>query len=680
MKKKYKENTSERSALIELKKLSKEIKKHNYYYHSLDSPKITDQKYDKLVKRYNNLEKKFPNIKIKNNPNILVGSKPLKRFAKIKHMTPMLSLANAFTSEDLKEFIKRIKKYIHDEKYSFIFYCEPKIDGLSINLTYENGKLKYATTRGDGVIGEDVIENIKTISDIPIKIKNKNFPNNLELRGEIFLEKNDFIIINKLLADDEKFSNPRNAAAGSIRQLDKNITRQRPLKFIAHGIGYSSKEYFSLENFYKDLKSWGFKINKYNKIVKNIDEMENYHQYINSIRSSLPYDIDGLVYKLDNVVLQKRLGYVGKNPRWAIAYKFKSEKALTRILKIDLQVGRTGAITPVARLEPINIGGVIVSNATLHNFDEIKKKDVRENDIVEIQRAGDVIPQILSVVNKSSKRKSLILPPKNCPICKNKVIKDKDETVIRCNNYYQCDAQQIERIIHFVSKKAFNIEGLGEKQINLLWKLKYIRKTSDIFILHKFKEKIADLEGWGELSVSNLINSIEKSSYIEIKNFIYALGIRYVGEINAEILSKQFLSIENFLKNSKYKENLNDIDGLGPKVVISITEFLNESINLNEINKLISLCKIKKYNKVVIDSPFNNKSIIFTGKLLEMSREEAKKTATDIGAKISSTISSKTDYLIYGDKPGSKLKKAKELNIKILNEKEWKNIINKLNL
>ena len=675
MSKKISDKIEEKKILDELINLKVEIKKHNKLYHKNDNPEISDYDFDKLIKRNDYLEKKFPHLKLKDSPSSIVGSRTSNKFSKNKHLLPMLSLNNAFNDDDIGEFIKRIRKYINDENVELFFSCEPKIDGLSINLTYESGKLVLACTRGDGYEGENVTENIKTIKDVPIKLIGNNHPKSIEIRGEVFLEKNDFLNLNNSLDEKDKFSNPRNAAAGSIRQLDKSITSSRPLKFIAHGIGFTSKKYNKLNFVFEDMLSWGLKIGKENFVAKSTDEMLQYYDKINSKRSNFQYDIDGIVYKLNDISLQNRLGFVGKSPRWAIAYKFASLKANTKIKAIDIQVGRTGAITPVARLDPINIGGVIVSNATLHNFDEIIKKDIRVNDLVEIQRAGDVIPQVLKVINKSKKRSDKFIIPKKCPICKNELIKDEDETILRCTNYYQCEAQLIEKIIHFISKKALNIDGIGENQIKFFWENSLLKKPSDIFLLYKFKEKITNLDGWGELSYNNLITNINKSKKVELQKFIYSLGIRYVGEINAQILSSHFVSIDKFINKAKKIENLEDIDGLGPKVIKSITNFLNNAFNTEELKRITKQCKILNYERISSSSKFNNKNIMFTGKLNLMSREEAKKRALELGAKISSSINSKTDYLICGEKAGSKLKKAKDLKIPILTEEEWMSMI-----
>ena len=565
----------EKTIKKELQKLAKEIKQHNTFYHKLDKPIIPDDEFDKLVIKYNLLEKKFPKLKIKNSPNYYVGSKMLEKFSKVNHKAPMLSLSNAYNYKDIEDFIKRIKKYIINEDISFSFCCEPKIDGLSINLTYQNGKLILGSTRGDGKIGENVTENIVNIDGIPSKLKDINIPEIIEIRGEIFLEKKDFLKLNEKLNDNEKFSNPRNAAAGSVRQLNKNITKSRPLKFIAHGIGKCSKEYFNLNSIYEDMVSWGFKRNTYFHLCKTSKEMEIYYKKIDQLRSKIPYDIDGVVFKINDVNIQKRLGYVGKNPRWAIAYKFASEKASTYIKNIEYQVGRTGAVTPVARLSPVSIGGVMISNVTLHNFDEIKKKDIRINDKVEIQRAGDVIPHVLRIIKENKKRNEIISVPSNCPVCKKQLTKDIEEAVLRCNNYNSCEAQLKERLIHFVSKKGFNIVGMGSKQIKLFWKLNLVKKASDIFYLDNYKKQIVNLEGWGEKSYNNLVENIEKSKKIDLDKFLFSLSIRYVGETNSQILSKHFISIKNLINNFNKISSLSNIGGLGPKAIHSIYEYFN---------------------------------------------------------------------------------------------------------
>ncbi len=659
-----------------LKQLAQLINEHNIHYHLNDNPVISDKEFDKLVLENSNLEKKYPNLILKNGPNKNVGGKLKSKFKKIKHKSPMLSLANAFDFNEFKEFDDRIKKYLNIESEKKLDYiCEAKIDGLSLNLTYYNGKLISAATRGDGRIGEDVINNISNIKNIPKKLFG-NFPKYIEIRGEIFLNRNDFKKINSKLDEKNKFANPRNAAAGSLRQLDFKISRSRPLKFLAHGVGYSSTEFNYFDEFYVNLEKWGIKKNNIFLRSSNMHSIFKFYNNINDDRSNLDYDIDGLVVKLNNINNQKRLGNVGKNPRWAIALKFSAEKAKTQINDIDFQVGRTGSITPVARLKSINLGGVVISNATLHNFDEIEKKGIQIGDTVEIQRAGDVIPQIVRVIKKTEGKSKIISPPDKCPVCESKTFKEQNEAVLRCINTYGCNAQIISQIIHFVGKKALNIDGFGEKQVKQFYELKLIKNVSDIFLLKNNKLKIEKLEGWGELSYKNLINSIEKSKNIDLDKFIYSLGIRFIGEINSEILAKEFKKVDNFILASKKTDILSNIDGLGPKAVNAIKDFFSYKQNILLLEKLVKHLNINEDKKENTNNFFNNKNLVFTGSLTSISRDEAKYLAKQVGAKILSNVSKTTDYVIVGEKAGVKSKKAKELNISILNETEFLNKIN----
>ncbi len=653
-----------------LSELAKEIDIHNNLYHNLDKPKITDAEYDKLIKENNDLENKYPHLILDNSPNKFVGSKIKNKFEKINHLSQMYSLGNAFNKNDIIEFIKRTHKFLNsDENNNFKFLCEPKIDGLSLNLTYKKGNLISAATRGDGFIGENVTENIKKIKSIPLKLISE-YPDVIEIRGEVFINKNDFKTINDSLSEKDKFANPRNAAAGSLRQLNTFISHSRPLKFIAHGIGDSSLNYNTFNDYYKYLKKWNIPTNHNNIFCFTADEIMKFYEKIGKIRNEIQYDIDGLVIKIDNINLQKRLGYVGKNPRWAIALKFSAEKATTKIEEIDFQVGRTGAITPVARLNPVNIGGVIVSNASLHNFDEISKKNINILDTIEIERAGDVIPYVTKLIKKNSNSKK-ILPPKLCPVCKSKTIRDIGESVLRCSNKYGCYAQKIGRLIHFISKKGLSIDGFGEKQITQFYDLKFINKYEDIFQIENYKEEIVKLEGWGQLSFNNLVNSINNSKEINLERFIYSLGIRYIGEINSEILAKEFKNLEEIILSTKKLDKLNNIDGLGPKVILSLRDFFSNIDNLQSVRKLQNILKINNNYKITKKNYFTGANIVFTGSLSSLSRDEAKYIAKKKGARILSAISKNTDYLIIGEKAGSKLKKAELLGIKIITEKEF---------
>ncbi len=666
----------EKKIIKRLEELAYLIKKHNYNYHTLDKPKISDQEFDKLVIENDTLEKKHTNLILKNSPNKNYGSKIKNNFKKIIHESQMYSLANAFENNDVKEFVKRSVKFLNfnnDDDFQYI--CEPKIDGLSLNLVYKNGKLISAGTRGNGFIGEDVTENILNIKNIPLELK-KSFPDFIEIRGEVFLNKIDFEKLNSKLENKSKFANPRNAAAGSLRQLDISISQSRPLKFIPHGIGKCSVDFENIENYYNQLKNWNIIPNNISKKCNSVAEIIKFYRNIDERRSAIDYDIDGLVVKINSFKLQERLGYVGKNPRWAIAIKFSAEKANTVIESIDYQVGRTGAITPVARLKPINLGGVIISNASLHNFDEINKKNINVLDIVEIERAGDVIPYVTRLVKKKSKINSKIRPPRICPICKSDVLKEKDEAILRCSNTYGCSSQKIGRMIHFVSKKSLNIDGFGEKQVKQLFNLKYINKVEDIFNLEKYRSKIIEIDGWGEISFSNLINSINNSKKISLDKFIYSLGIRFIGEVNAEILANEFKELDIFISSTNKIDVLENIDGLGPKAISSILDYFSNDINKNTIKNLKKYLTVTFIESKEINNFFSNKHLVFTGTLSELSRDEAKYLAKTKGAKILSTISKRTDFLIAGEKAGSKIDKASKLGVKIIDEKEFLKKIN----
>ena len=592
----------------------------------------------------------------------------------------MLSLANAFNDEDLKNFEKKIFNYLNNQ-IKFEYSVEPKIDGISASLTYKNKSLLYGVSRGDGETGEIITENLKTISDIPHKIKARDFPDEIEIRGEVFIKKKDFFKIK------EKFANPRNAASGSLRQKNPSETKKIPLKFIAYTFGYIKKNNFKLQSdFLNKLKSWGFKINKDNKVFSNINDLIDFHKNFESKRFDLDYDVDGLVYKVNDLDLQNRLGFTSNAPRWAIAHKFSSDKAISKILDIDIQIGRTGALTPVAKIKPINIGGVLVSNATLHNEDEINRKDIRIGDTVTVERAGDVIPHILSVdIKKRSKSSSKFIFPNKCPSCGSKTIKEfnevtkKIDAVRRCSSEgYYCDKISIEKLKHFVSKEAFNIDGLGKKIIEGFWKLKIIKFPQDIFKLDY--KKIEKLEGWGSLSVENLKYSIDQKKNISLERFIFALGIRHIGLENAKLLSKHFESFFNFQKLSKtnnYKDLLN-IDGIGETQVSSIKNFFLNEINIKVLNELGKILKIKDFLANQKNGLLQNKSFLVTGKLNGVSRAEVKSLIEENSGITVSTVSNKLNYLIVGEKPTRrKLESAKELKIKIINQEDFLKMLNK---
>ena len=666
---------------IYLKKINL-IEKYNKYYYDQSNPKVSDQEFDNLKKDIINLEKKYNFLKNKKSPNNSVGFKPSKNFKKIKHKVPMLSLANAFDEKDLNNFEKKILNFLSLDNSSGIeFSAEPKIDGISASLTYINGKFVKGLSRGDGKEGEDITENLKTIKDIPILITKKNFPEQIDIRGEVFIENNDFKKIN------ERFANPRNAASGSLRQKDPNITRKIPLKFIAYTFGYVKN--MSINNqidFLDNLKLWGFKTNPFNKKITGINNLILNHKNLEEKRNELAFDIDGIVYKVNNFDLQKRLGFAANAPRWAIAHKFSANNTVSKIQDIEIQVGRTGALTPVAKIKPVNIGGVMVSNATLHNEDEILRKDIRVGDIVTVERAGDVIPHVVSVdLKKRDKNLKKFIFPINCPSCGSKTIKDFNETtkkkdaVRRCTSEgYECEKIAIEKIKHFVSKEAFNIDGLGKKIVQNFWSLKLIKLPQDIFSLDY--KKIEKLEGWGNLSVSNLRFSIEQKRKISLERFIYSLGIRHIGQENAKLIATHLKSAVNFFRLSDYKniENLSNIDGIGETQINSIKNYFNNKKNievLSDLNRSLIILSNISNNK---DGVLKNKTFMLTGKLNGISRAEAKSLIEKNSGKIINNVNKKLDYLITGEKPTiKKINYAKELKIKIITQHDWMKMLNK---
>ena len=660
----------------------KEYKHHNFLYFEKSRPKLSDASFDALKNEIFDLEKKYKFLNSKDSPSNTLGFKPSKNFKKIKHKVPMLSLANAFDEEDLINFEKRITNYL-DEKESFEiqYSAEPKIDGISASLIYVNRKFIYGLSRGDGKEGEDITENLKTIVDIPDQIKSKDFPEEIDIRGEVFIQNSDF----KELSN--KFANPRNAASGSLRQKDPNETKKIPLKFIAYTFGYEKGMYLKTQNEYlKKLKEWGFKTNPFNKTLMGIKNlMDNYHEIENK-RDELDFDIDGIVYKINDFKLQKRLGNVANAPRWAIAHKFSANNGISTIEKIEIQIGRTGALTPVAKIKPINIGGVVVSNVTLHNEEEIIRKDIRIGDTVLIERAGDVIPHVLSVdLKQRSKQLKKFKFPLNCPSCGSKTVKDfnlstkKKDAVRRCSSEgYECEKVAIEKIKHFVSKEAFNIEGFGKKIVENFWNLKLVRLPQDIFNLDY--NKILELEGWGRQSVANLRYSINQRKNISFQKFIYALGIRHIGLENAKLISKNLKTLNNFIKISKTNkfEDLLNIDGIGETQVNSIKNFFSNKVNLKILSELNQLLEVKNLTFKKTDGSLSEKTFMLTGKLKGISRAEAKSLIEENSGSIISNVSKKLDYLIVGEKPTKrKVETAKELKIKILTQVEWEKMLNK---
>ena len=670
------------SIIKDFKKKLDLIKKYNDHYFNKDKPIVTDQEYDKAKQSLINLEKKYNFLKEIETTDRLIGSPPANKFKKIRHSKPMLSLSNAFSKDDMLDFQKKIKNFLNLKNQNIEFSSELKIDGISASLTYKGGKLIRGLSRGDGIIGEDILENLKTIKEIPKSIIDKELPNTLEVRGEVYIGKNDF---KKL---ENNFANPRNAAGGSLRQKNSKQTAKIPLKFYAYGFGkIEPNNFLTQSDFIKKLKDWGFSVNILNSVVNSIEEIEENHKKIEEKRSSLDYDIDGLVYKVNDLKLQSRLGSTSNSPRWATAYKFSSEKATTKIKNILIQVGRTGAITPVAKVEPVNVGGVIVSNATLHNEDEIIRKDIRIGDIVKIQRAGDVIPQVLSVDRSKREKKSKKFKfPEKC-LCGGKTIKEinpntnKEDAVRRCTKGYDCDFIAREKLKHFVSKEALNIDGLGKKVIDKFCDLGYIKKRSDIFNLDY--KKILKLEGWGSQSVNNLKIAIEKSKTISLDKFIFSIGIRHIGQGNAKVLASFFTNKKKFsylfLKERfEILKNLLDLDGIGEIQINSIDNFFSNEKNVKVVNSLLKEIKVLNYetkNKVGI---FSNKNIMFTGSFKKISRSEAKSISEDNGGKVLGSVSKKLDILVVGNNKPTKRKvdKAKELKVKIMLEDEWYKLLN----
>jgi len=668
-----------------IKLFNKKIKylnKHNKLYFTDDNPEISDSEYDKIKKETTKLKEEHSFLK-ELKTGITVGAPPSNKFKKIKHLLPMLSLSNAFEIDDMRDFLKKINNYLKFENKQIELLSEPKIDGISATLIYEKGVLIRGLSRGDGMIGEDILENLKTIKEIPKKILSKDLPELLEIRCEVYIGKKDFVAIK------DNFANPRNAAGGSLRQKNPQETKKIPLKYFAYGLGSVKPMMFKTQSeFLRKISQWKFTTNPLSKKINNFTEIELQHKKIDQLRSSLDYDIDGLVYKVNDLELQKRLGNTSNSPRWAIAYKFSAEKAITKIKDITIQVGRTGALTPVAKVEPVTVGGVVVSNTTLHNEEEIIRKDIRVGDYISIQRAGDVIPQVVSVdISKRDKSSKKYIFPNKC-LCGANTKKElskstnKQDAVRRCFKGYDCKFIAKEKLKHIVSKDAFNIDGFGKKVIEQFWDLNLIKEPSDIFGLDY--DKIRNLEGWGDLSINNLKKAIEKSQKISLNKFIYSIGIRHIGQENAKILSSFFGSIKEFSKlfeaknRKKILVNLVDLDGIGETQVYSIDNFFSNLTNTRITKDLIDKLIIK--NDVVKNNygKFSNKKLMFTGGFKNMSRSEAKVIAENNGGKVLGSISKKLDFLVVGDSKPTKKKvdQAKQLNIKIILEKDWNKILN----
>jgi DNA ligase (NAD+) len=667
--------------------LIEQIGRHDRAYYTDDAPLISDAEYDALRRELEALEARCPDLKTPESPTQKIGAAPARGFKKVKHTVPMLSLSNAMQESEVHDFIERVRRFLNlrnDEKIPMV--AEPKIDGLSCSLRYENRVLALAATRGDGSEGEDITANVRTIKDVPQTLP-PSAPDNIEVRGEIYMSRDDFSALNTRQAAEGKqiFANPRNAAAGSVRQLDSTISASRPLHFFGYALGEAPEQIADTQwGIREKLKGWGFAEAEPSRLCESVADILDYYQSVMAQRPSLPYDIDGVVYKVNDLALQDRLGFVSRAPRWAIAHKFPAERAVTILKGIDIQVGRTGALTPVARLEPVTVGGVVVSNATLHNEDEIQRKDIRIGDHVVIQRAGDVIPQVVEVlIEKRPPDSKPYIFPDHCPACGSLAIREEGEVAKRCTGGLICPAQAVERLKHFVSRDAFDIEGLGGKTIQEFWDEGWLKTPADIF---RLKDKIADTlktrEGWGEKSVTNLFAAIEQRRIVTLDRFIYALGIRQIGQATAKKLAghyKEWTVLLHSLTSNPPSSNIQDllsIEDIGASVAGDLLGFFAEPHNIDVLDDLQHYLTIQPYEAPQVgDSPVAGKTVVFTGTLTTMTRQEAKSRAESLGAKVAGSVSAKTDYVVAGEDAGSKLAKARELSVKVLSEAEWNALI-----
>ncbi len=653
--------------------LRKTINSHNYQYYVLDDPTIADAEYDSLLRALTDIETAFPELIISTSPTQRVGATPVSAFQTVQHTTPMLSLANAFNEEEMRAFNVRIKDKlaVASMQFSGRFSGETKFDGLAVNIRYENGSLVSAATRGDGYIGEDVTHNVRTIKQIPLHLMGDNIPQSLEVRGEVVMSHQGFAALNKsqLEKKEKIFANPRNAAAGSLRQLDAKITAQRPLSFFAHGMGnYNGSMLLETHTqILMQLKKWGFPVSSETKNLDGLKACLDYYTDIQNRRSELTHDIDGVVFKVDSIAQQKALGFVSRAPRWAIAYKFPAAEEMTQLLDIEIQVGRTGALTPVARLSPVNVAGVTVTNATLHNIDEIKRKGVMIGDWVYVRRAGDVIPEVVRVIKERRGEVTAFVMPDCCPVCGADVVRQAGEAVYRCLGGISCAAQNIQAILHFASRKAMDIDGLGEKLIVQLIECGLVKTVADLYALSH--EQLAGLERMGTKSAKNLMQAMENSKATTLARFIYALGIRDVGEATARALAKKYKSLTLIQQAST--DELETISDIGPVVAGNIQRFFQQTHNLDIVQRLLSAGIHWEFTEHEENSRFNGLSFVLTGSLQKMTRDDAKQKLISLGANVTGSVSKKTNYVVFGDNVGSKYEKAIALGIEIINEERF---------
>ena len=679
------EDLTEADARTELEHLAAEIGHHDRAYHERDAPEISDADYDALRRRNDAIEARFPELVRADSPSRRVGGAPDSGFAKLRHRLPMLSLDNAFAAADFEDFVARARRFL-GAAATLEFVAEPKIDGLSINLTYERGRFSHGATRGDGAEGEDVTANLRTMKSVPDRLHG-NVPALIEIRGEVFMTKADFMALNErqTAAGDRLFANPRNAAAGGLRQLDPRITATRPLSLFAYAQGEASEPVAETHwGYLRRLEDWGFTVNPLSRRVQDAAEAETFQNEIGSRRSGLEYDIDGVVYKINDLGLQRRLGFAGRAPRWAIAWKFPAEQATTVLEGIRIQVGRTGALTPVAELQPVNVGGVLVARATLHNEDEIARKDVRVGDTVVLQRAGDVIPQIVSVVTERRPAEAIpFVYPEICPVCGSHAIRPPGEVVRRCTGGLICPAQRVERLIHFVSRAAFDIDGLGEKSIREFFETGWLHSPADLFKLPEREAAIAEREGWGKVSAHKLTQAIKARQHIALERVIYALGIRRIGEANARLLARHYGTFDEWrsgmiaatIIGSEARSTLGEILGIGPAIAEELADFFDEPRNVETLDELAKELTVEDAAAPAeADSAVAGKTIVFTGTLETMTRPEAKARAEALGAKVTDSVSKKTDLVVVGADAGSKARKAVELGVKIVTEAEWRDL------